>query len=150
MFWSDFEDFGLGSDPWFHSAVRGIRTLQSEVNRLFEDATGYGSRGFPAINVWSNPDETIVAAEVPGVDAQALDLNVMGNTLTISGLRNQTEVSEKEKFLRRERGFGSFTRTVELPYTADSEKVEATYKNGILKIVLPRAEADKPRKITVK
>lgn len=150
MFWSDFSEFGLTRDPWFNSALRGIRHLQDEVNRLFEGASPYAARGYPPVNVWSGPDELIVSAELPGIDSKELDLSVMGNVLTISGSRKETELNQDQRYLRRERGFGSFTRTVELPYVVNGENVEATYKDGLLKIVLRRAESDKPRRISIK
>jgi len=151
MFWSDLGDFGFGSDPWFSSTARSLKQLQDEMNQLLEDIyPPFGGRAFPAVNVWSNADEVVVTAELPGVDSKSLDLSVMGNTLTIRGERPKQELSEKEKYLRHERGYGTFSRTLDLPYAVDSDKVEAVCKNGILKVVLPRAEADKPKKIAVR
>lgn len=135
-------------DEWSRSAGRLVRRLQDEVNRLFEDSWPTGG-GFPAVNVWSNSNEAVVTAEIPGIDPKSLDVSVMGNVLTIGGERRQPEISEKDHYLRRERGFGQFTRTVELPFMVNGEKIEATCSNGILKVVMQRAESDRPKKITV-
>ena len=76
--------------------------------------------------------------------------NRMGETLTISGSRQAPADGENIRYHRQERGYGSFTRTIQLPFPIDVDKVEANYEKGVLKIWLPRAESDKPRKITVK
>jgi len=128
--------------------------LQNEMNRLFE--TYYPNRlraapAYPALNVWANDDGLNVTAEVPGVQPQDIDINVVGDTLTLSGMRQPDElVNESSRCHRRERGYGDFTRSLQLPYPVDVEKVEATFHNGVLMIAMPRAEEDKPRKIVVK
>jgi HSP20 family protein len=92
----------------------------------------------------------VVTAELPGVDVKDLDINVVGETLTISGERKPEVVDKDAVYHRQERGFGKFTRMVELPFGVDANKIQAMLENGILKILLPRAEQDRPRKITVK
>ncbi|MDT8271740.1 MAG: Hsp20/alpha crystallin family protein [Desulfomonilia bacterium] len=92
----------------------------------------------------------IITSEIPGIDPADLDLSVTGDTLTIKGIRKPLVLGEGETWHRRERGYGNFFRTVQLPYTVDGNKIDAQYTQGVLRIVLPRAEADKPRKISVK
>jgi HSP20 family protein len=87
---------------------------------------------------------------LPGIDPNAIDISVVGKTLTLRGSRKPEEFKENESYHRRERWHGQFTKTIELPFDIDSGKVDAQYRKGILRITLPRAEADKPRKISVK
>jgi HSP20 family protein len=123
------------------------------MNRLFEDYYPGRTRtatGYPALNVWTNQDGLTVTAEVPGVPPEDIDINVVGDTLTLSGTRKPDELQEGARYHRQERGYGGFTRSIQLPFPVDVAKVEATFKNGVLSVALPRAEADKPRKIAVK
>jgi HSP20 family protein len=106
--------------------------------------------GYPAMNVWTNEDGAVVTAELPGLDPNDIDISVVNDTLTIKGKRNPDDCGEDVRFHRRERGCGSFSRSFQLPFQVEPGKVGATFKNGVLEIKLPRAEADKPRKITIK
>jgi HSP20 family protein len=105
---------------------------------------------FPAINVLANEDGVIVSAKLPGVIAENIDISVKENTVTIAGTRETRVLEEGQKFLRRERRDGDFSRTFRLPFAVDSNGVEAIFENGVLSVSLPRAEEDKPRKIQVK
>ncbi|MCF7837677.1 MAG: Hsp20/alpha crystallin family protein [Candidatus Marinimicrobia bacterium] len=134
---------GSGSD-----AFRDLERLQREMNRLFSDFT-VADEQFPAINVWSNQHETLVTAEVPGIDPAQLSINVQGEVLTIEGERAEADVSDQATFHRVERGYGRFIRTVRLPYEIESDKVQAQYKLGVLLVSLPRAEASKPKRIQI-
>jgi HSP20 family protein len=106
--------------------------------------------GYPAMNVWTNEDGAIVTAELPGLKPDDIDISVVNDTLTLKGKRNRDECGEHVRFHRRERGCGSFTRSFQLPFQVEPGKVEATFERGVLEITLPRAEADKPRRITIK
>jgi HSP20 family protein len=127
--------------------------LQREMNRLY-DTTSRGrvftAPGYPAINIWTNEDGQLISAEMPGVHPNQIDIDVTGDALSISGERMPDEVVKDARYHRRERSYGSFSRTIQLPFMVDTSKVEANFKNGVLMIALPRAEADKPKKITVK
>jgi HSP20 family protein len=127
--------------------------LQREMNRLF-DATSTGRvftpPSYPAINIWTNEDGQLISAEMPGVHPGDIDIDVTGDALSISGERKPDEVAKDAYFHRRERSYGSFSRTIQLPFMIDTNKVEAKFQNGVLLISLPRAEADKPKKITIK
>jgi len=126
--------------------------LQREMNRVFEsfDRSYTPAAGFPAMNVWMNEDGAVVTAELPGVQVKDLEINVVGETLTVSGERKPADLPKDAVYHRQERGQGKFTRTVDLPFAVDSGKVQATLEKGILRILLPRAEQDKPRKIVIK
>ena len=127
--------------------------LQREMNRLF-NATSKGrvinSPNYPAINIWTNEDGQLISAEMPGVHPDDIDIDVTGDALSISGERKPDDVAKEARYHRRERNYGAFSRTIQLPFMVDTNKVEASFKNGILMISLPRAEADKPKKITIK
>jgi HSP20 family protein len=125
--------------------------VQREMNRLMSSNFPFrNAPGYPAVNVWANQEELVITAEAPGVNAEDIDVSVVGETLTLSGVRRPDEITEGTRYHRQERGYGKFVRTVQLPYIVDVERVQAEFKNGILSITMPRAEADKPRKIAVK
>jgi HSP20 family protein len=117
--------------------------LAGELQRLVPSGTGY-----PSLNVWEDNDVLFAEAEVPGLKAEDLDISVIGNQLTVKG-RRAAAVVDGGTYHRRERNVGEFVRTVTLPVEIDSDKVEASLADGVLKITLPKAEAAKPRKVTV-
>jgi HSP20 family protein len=135
------------------SVWREMERIRREMNRLF-DGTVTGQRrtapSYPAMNVWVSEEGLIVTAEVPGVSIEELEINVVNETLTLSGRREPEDVGEDVRYHRQERGYGKFSRTIQLPFRVDSEKVDATLTNGVLRIELPRVEEEKPKKITVK
>jgi HSP20 family protein len=135
------------------SVWREMDQLQREMSRLVGDAVGKRSAGsprFPAINLWTNEDGQFISSEIPGFTADDINIDVTADTLTISGERMLDNAAESAHYHRQERGFGSFTRTIQLPYMINTDSVEANFKNGVLEIKLQRAEADKPKKIVVK
>lgn len=127
--------------------------LQREMSRLSE---AFGPRryrtapAYPAMNVWMSEDKLLVTSEVPGVSPKDIDVSVVNDTLTLSGERSSDSPAEGAQYYRNERGFGKFSRSLQLPYPVDANKVEASFKHGVLRITLPRKEEDKPRKIKVK
>lgn len=135
--------------PW-----REMDRLRREVDRL---AAGWPTGSwrnvvpsYPAMNVWTNEDAAVVTAELPGVSPKDIEISVQNDTLTLRGCRQPRDLEEGETYHRRERGCGRFARTLQLPFQVEPEGVEATFERGVLHISLPRAEADKPKKITVK
>jgi len=127
--------------------------LQREMNRLF-DASGSGrvftAPSYPAINIWTNDDGQLISAEMPGVHPDDINIDITADGLSISGERKPDKTEEGARYHRRERGYGSFNRTIQLPFLVDSNKAEANFKNGVLMISLPRAEVDKPKKVMIK
>ena len=87
---------------------------------------------------------------MPGYDPGDVDISIVGEMLTIKGRRQQPELNNGDHYHRRERAYGDFERSLRLPFAIDSNKVEANFKNGMLQILLPRAEEDKPKKIEIK
>jgi HSP20 family protein len=132
-----------------------VEQLQNELSRLFNRFGDGGwaralAPAYPATNVWEDGENLFIEAELPGVDAKNLEIHVSaGNQLTLKGERKQ-EIPEKGVVHRQERGFGAFTRTLNLPFPVNADKVDARFENGVLLIKLPKHEAAKPRKINVK
>ena len=132
---------------------REMDQLQREMNRLM--GYTYGKRSisplsFPTINIWTKEDEMIVSAELPGLKADDIDLNITADNLVLTGERNPEQLEEGARYHRKERSYGKFSRSLQLPFMVDPGKTKAVFRNGILEITLLRAEADKPKKISVK
>lgn len=141
MLWSDFERLGRFWDPWAE-----FDRMQRALSRLVMPSTVE----FPPVNVWASEEEAIVTTEIPGVDPDSIDISVAGESITIRGSREPEKIAEGETYHRRERWSGQFTKTIDMPFTIEKSKVEATFSKGILTIVAPRAEEEKPKKIAVK
>lgn len=134
-----------------YNPLREMTRLQKEMNRLFENTLPTNEApSFPSVNIWANEDGAVVTAELPGMNPDNIDINVTGDQVTLNGSREERELPEGAQYHRRERGFGKFTRSFQLPFAVEADKVEAVFQKGILHISLPRAEAEKPRKIAVK
>ncbi len=105
---------------------------------------------FPSFNLWADDDGAVLTSELPGVKIEDLDITVSGKQVSIKGSRKcMDEATEGGEVVRQERIEGSFERSIQLPYNVEVGKVEAKMTNGVLQVTLPRAEIDKPRKITV-
>lgn len=138
------------SNLWPNTSLwRDMNRLQREMSHLLGGTSAPITSAFPAMNLYAGDVGVILTAELPGVESDDLDITVLGETLTLSGSRNMGEAEEGVKYHRRERSQGEFTRTVELPFTVDSEGVEAKFNNGVLHVLLPRIEEEKPHKISV-
>jgi HSP20 family protein len=129
-----FNNAGFSNEPFFRTAF----------------LPGRAARRYPLINLAEDRDYIYIEALAPGVDPESINLAVMHNVLTISGeKRRHTEDIKPEAFHRSERAAGKFVRTIELPVEVDADHVKAEYKHGILMITLPKAEAAKPKQISV-
>ncbi|NQU29531.1 MAG: Hsp20/alpha crystallin family protein [Anaerolineae bacterium] len=134
------------------SIWREMDRLQRDMNRLFNQRSSSRLRvapSYPAINTWANEDGLFVSAEMPGVNIEDIDISINGNALAISGERGSDEFPENARIHRKERSYGKFSRTIQLPFSVDAAMVEASFKDGILNIVLPQVEAEKPKKISI-
>ena len=139
-------DFGrIGFDPFLE-----MRRMQQEMNQRLAGLTAGTAQEFPPINLWVGEDSVAVSAELPGIAPDEVDLTVRENTLTLKGERAPRMEDEKSVWHRRERVYGSFSRTMQLPFRVDPEKVEARFANGLLEVELHRPEADRPKKIQIK
>lgn len=125
--------------------------LNREISRLFDaSSTSRKNAGvFPPLNIFDDGDNLVVRAEVPGIAPEQLEINATGKSLSIKGERRAESVDSGAYYHRRERGHGTFSRAITLPQEIDPDKVKAGYKLGVLEIVLPKAEATKPRRIQI-
>jgi HSP20 family protein len=134
--------------------VSSLTALQSDLERFLRNpAYGLGvsgSGGFPPVNIFDSDDGLAVIAEVPGVDPQHIMVSGQGHTLTIKGERRRETSTEATGYHRRERSFGEFSRSVQLPEQLDLDKAAASYDAGVLTVRIPKAESAKPRQISVK
>ena len=136
---------------------RDLSIMQERMNRMFEDA-GRGWRGdepsstttwSPAVDIYETENEIQVQAELPGVDRKDIALNLEKNVLTLKGERRFEKETKQENYHRIERAYGGFSRSFSIPAIVDEEKIRAEYKDGILKIALPKKEQVKPKQIAI-
>ena len=134
---------------------RDILTLQDRLNRtLFEPYSRVASPEsvsgwFPLVDIHDDADRVILRAEVPGIAQEDIEVQVESGTLTIRGEKKQENETDTDGTHRVERFYGSFSRSFVLPATVDAERVSATCRNGVLELMIPKAETAKPRKIKV-
>ena len=137
---------------------RDLVSIQDELSRLFGRTFG-GSEALrpsgsgawmPSMDVYETEDKIVAKLELPGIEPDNVDVSVEDSILTISGRREFSDEVKEESYHRVERRYGSFTRAITLPQTADTEKVNADFDNGVLTIEVGKAEKAKPKKIQVK
>ena len=129
--------------------------FRGELDRLFDsffhEATPWSERGWgPPLDVEETDKEIHVRAEIPGVNAEELDISISGGALVISGEKKESEEKREKGYVYQERRYGSFRREVALPTAVDETNVQADYKDGVLSVTLKKAEEALPRKIKVK
>ena len=133
-----------------------IVSMQREIDRMFERFRGgthddnISASWNPAVDITEDADKYIVHAELPGVDKKDVKITIQDNVLSFRGEKKQEEEKEDKNYHRIERSYGSFYRSFTLPSTVLSDKIEASYADGILTISLPKAEEAKPKEIEVK
>jgi HSP20 family protein len=103
----------------------------------------------PAVDIYEDEDNVFVKAELPGLNKEDISLTIEGDTLVLSGRKSQTKEEKKENYYRKEIREGAFSRTIDIPCPVDKEKVSATYKDGILEVVLPKTPEVKRKTIKV-
>lgn len=131
-----------------------LSRMRREMDRIMDSALNRSSIAtnagvFPAINVSEDADHFYVRAELPGVQAQDLDIQTTSHNLTISGEKKLAIEDESAKYHRREREGGRFSRAFTLPKEIDVERVEARLSNGTLSLQLPKAASAKPKNIAI-
>lgn len=137
------------ASPSLWDSIGQMNLLQQRLNRLFSSMPESSQAEFPPINVWASEDKAVVVAEVPGIDPDNIEVQVVNQTLTLKTKREPLQLTEGQTWHRRERDHGQFSRSLELPYAVDADKVQASFGQGMLRIELPRAAADLPRKISI-
>jgi len=133
-----------------------LEKIQTEMNRLFNSSLareGGRNAGLldrewsPAVDILDSKDNILVKADMPGLNKEDIDVVVQGDTLIIKGEKKQEKEIKEKDFVRTERFYGNFQRAIRLPVDVETNKIDATYKNGVLEIVLPKSEKAKPRQI---
>jgi HSP20 family protein len=135
-----------------------ILSLEREIGNLFQGFTGSTIPGrllrsgeqYPLMNIYDTNDEIVLVAELPGVKKEDIHLTVDNGFLTITGERKKHATPEKAEWLRNEIRTGNFSRVIELPRLVKAEGISAELSNGILRLVLPKAEEAKPREVKIK
>lgn len=136
--------------PSFAYDAEAMR-MRRDFDRLFgRGALDRPQAVYPAINIYDDGESFVARAELPGVSPDSLDVTVTGSTLTLRGERPVFEAPEGASFHRRECGCGKFNRSFRLPEPIDSGKVKANFTNGVLELLMPRAESSQARKVTIK
>lgn len=135
-----------------------VTPLRDAIDRLFDESF-IGRRGLlpaflsegdrPALDVRSTPEELVVVAALPGVEPEAVETTITGDTLTISGTHAEEKETKDEGHIYREISRGSFRRSITLPRGLKTAEAEATFRNGPLTLRIPRSEEQKPRTITI-
>jgi len=135
-----------------------LEKIQDEMNKLFsfslsrwpERTSGLmeGTWG-PAVDIYDSKDNIFVKADIPGMAKEDINVSIHGDTLVIKGEKKQEKEIKEKDFVRAERYYGSFHRAVSLPTEVDANKVSATYKNGVLELILPKKEEAKPKEIKI-
>jgi len=142
--------------PYTKRNNNALTSLHNEMDDLFDsffkglDRPFQGYKAWPAIDVSEDEDSITVRAEVPGCKAEDIDISVHGNTLTISGEKKLKEEKKEKGYYHVESSYGTFRRELTLPTDVVSEKVDATCKDGVLSITMPKAEKAKAIKVKVK
>lgn len=140
--------FGFRSS--FHELNRMRKEMDSLFGRLSDTFPRVSAGVFPAVNLSEDTENYYVRAELPGVMAEDLDIQVTANKLSISGERRIEPETDGVRYHRREREAGNFSRMIGLPAEINTEKVDAALNDGILTVTVPKAEAAKSRQITIK
>lgn len=138
---------------------RDLLSLQERMNRLFDESfrgtrTGeedwaLGGAWAPAVDIFEHDGNIVLKAEVPGVDPKDVDIRVENNVLTLHGERKYDNEVKRESYHRVERAYGSFSRSFTLPSVVDTDKIKAEYKDGVLRVTLPKKEEARPKQIAI-
>jgi HSP20 family protein len=103
----------------------------------------------PAVDVFEKEDKFVIKAELPGMKEKDIDVSMVGDTLSIRGEKRAEAEVKDEDYYRCERTYGSFYRSIPLPSTVDADKIEASFEDGVLEVVVPKSAKAKPKKVAV-
>jgi HSP20 family protein len=137
---------------------RDLISLREAMDRLFEESFVQPRAGWPtpigvgtlAVDMYETDDAVVVKSSISAVKPEDVDVSITGDTLTIKGETKAEEEVKEENYIRRERRYGSFCRSLTLPLPVVADKAEAEFENGVLTLTLPKAEEVKPKAIKVK
>jgi HSP20 family protein len=137
---------------------RELFGLHNSINRMFNDFfsptvsndEALSVRGWnPVVDIYENEENIVIKAELPGVAKKDMAIDVKGRVLTLKGERSTDNEVKEDNYYRQERYYGKFERCFTLPVEIDPEKIKADYKDGVLKIDIPKAEESKPKQVTI-
>ncbi len=136
---------------------REMMSLRNAMDRLFDESfvrpsrmwVEEGAAQFP-VDMYQTDGEVVVKATLPGIKPEEVDITITGDALTIKGEHKEEKEVKEENYIRRERRYGSFTRTVLIPVSVQGDKAEASFEDGVLTLTLPKAEEIRPKQIKVK
>ncbi len=139
---------------------RDLVSLQERMNRLFDESfrgigrtsgeeDWVGGAWAPAVDIYEQDGNIVLKAELPGVDPKDVDVRVENNILTLHGERKLDNEVKRENYHRVERAYGTFTRSFTLPNVVDTEKIKAEYKDGLLRMTLPKKDEARPKQISI-
>jgi len=137
---------------------RDMVTLQERMNRLFEDSMARSKTTdeemamgawTPSVDIFETPEKVVLRADLPGVAEKDIDLRIENSMLTLRGERRFLKETKEEDYHRIERSYGSFSRSFQLPGTIEQEGIQATHREGVLEVVLPKREETRPKHIKV-
>jgi len=140
-----------------YDPFRELRSLQDEMNRLFMTSVprGFGQEDLasggwsPSVDIYETESEIVLEAELPGMNREDFEVSIENNVITLKGERNFEKKDEGDNYHRVERAYGSFSRSFSLPRSVSADSTSADFKNGILRVALPKKEEAKARKIQV-
>ena len=140
-------------NPW-----RDVATVQNSVNRLFDDSFFRTFDGeddvqmrswHPVVDLFEKDDNYVVKAELPGLNKEDITIDIEDRILTLKGERKYENEVKEDNYYRRERSYGKFQRAFRLPADVDPDNVKAEFKDGVLKIEVPKPEEQKPKQVTI-
>jgi HSP20 family protein len=142
--------------PW--RPFKELEKMRREMDRLWDSYFEERPRRrgeeigewLPSLDVSETKGDLVVKAEIPGIDPKDIDISLTNDLLTIKGEKKQEKEEKEENYHLIERSYGSFTRSIRLPKEVQSDKINASYKNGLLKITLPKSEEAKKKEIKIK
>lgn len=135
---------------------RELEEMRNEMSRVFGWPAGRGESDGLFESIWSPPvdiaqegDHYIVKADLPGMKKDEIEITLNGDTLTISGEKKKENETKEDNYYRSERYYGRFSRSLALPSTVDANKIEASYKEGVLSVTIPKSEEARPKQIKI-
>jgi HSP20 family protein len=148
----------LTTRNYSRDAGTGVSNLTDRIQRMVNETLGgldwqyrdsAAASWVPAVDVFEETDNIRITAEIPGVQAEDIDISLEGNLLTIRGTKQQEAEEKTERVHRYERIYGAFERSFTLPASVEPKDIKASYDNGVLTVTLPKSERAKPRQIEV-
>lgn len=144
--------------PIRYSPIRNLANFRWRMDSMLDDVFGdrfWGDRtdlirGWnPKVDIFGEEGQIVLKAELPGVDKDNISIDVNGRMLTVKGERSADNEVKEDNYYMRERSYGKFERSFTLPAETDLEQIKAEYKDGVLKLNIPKAESSKPKQITI-